>query len=97
MADTTEEFTDFYGVESTPKGFLVIDGRNERPVALRHTRRPAEAIARARAFGRDELDAAGQIRQRFIAGRAASVVRGVGSAGRPVRLRIRAIDFAGRR
>lgn len=46
MADTTEEFTDFYGVESTPKGFLVIDGRNERPVALRHTRRPAEAIAR---------------------------------------------------
>ncbi len=38
--------------------------------------RPAEAIARARAFGRDELDAAGQIRQRFIAGRAASVVRG---------------------
>lgn len=36
--------------------------------------RPADAIARARAFGRGELDAAGQIRQRFIAGRAASAV-----------------------
>ena len=34
--------------------------------------RPADAIARARAFGRGELDAAGQIRQRFVAGRAAS-------------------------
>ena len=36
--------------------------------------RPADAIARARAFGRGELDAAGQIRQRFVAGRAASAV-----------------------
>ena len=35
---------------------------------------PADAIARARAFGRGELDAAGQIRQRFVAGRAASAV-----------------------
>jgi hypothetical protein len=35
--------------------------------------RPADAIARARAFGRGELDAAGQIRMRFVAGRAASV------------------------
>ena len=38
--------------------------------------RPADAIARARAFGRGELDAAGQIRQRFVAGRAASAVAG---------------------
>ena len=36
--------------------------------------RPADAIARVRAFGRGELDAAGQIRQRFVAGRAASAV-----------------------
>lgn len=36
--------------------------------------RPADAIARARAFGRGELDAADQIRQRFVAGRAAGVV-----------------------
>ncbi len=36
--------------------------------------RPADAIVRARAFGRGELDAAGQIRQRFVAGRAAGVV-----------------------
>lgn len=38
--------------------------------------RPADAIARARAFGRGELDAAGQIRIRFEAGRAAKVVTG---------------------
>lgn len=36
--------------------------------------RPADAIARARAFGRGELDASGQIRQRFVAGRAANAV-----------------------
>ncbi len=34
--------------------------------------RPADAIARARAFSRGELDAAGQIRVRFVAGRAAA-------------------------
>ena len=47
--------------------------------------RPADAIARARAFGRGELDAAGQIRQRFVAGRAAGAVAGPGaiSAARP--------------
>lgn len=33
--------------------------------------RPRDAIARARAFARGELDAAGEIRRRFIAGRAA--------------------------
>jgi hypothetical protein len=33
--------------------------------------RPRDAIARARAFGRGELDAAGEIRRRFVAGRAA--------------------------
>ena len=33
--------------------------------------RPRDAIARARAFGRGELGAADQIRQRFLAGRAA--------------------------
>lgn len=38
--------------------------------------RPADAIARARAFGRGELDAAGEIRRRFVAGRAAKVVTG---------------------
>jgi hypothetical protein len=38
--------------------------------------RPADAIARARAFGRGELDAASQIRLRFVAGRAANVVAG---------------------
>lgn len=36
--------------------------------------RPRDAIARARAFARGELDAAGQIRQRFVAGRAAHSV-----------------------
>lgn len=40
--------------------------------------RPADAIARARAFGRGELDA-GQIRQRFVAGRAAGAVTGPGA------------------
>ncbi|RZU65237.1 hypothetical protein EV379_1562 [Microterricola gilva] len=36
--------------------------------------RPREAIARARAFARGELDTAGEIRQRFVAGRAAHAV-----------------------
>lgn len=36
--------------------------------------RPRDAIARARAFARGELGAAGEIRRRFVAGRAASVV-----------------------
>ena len=36
--------------------------------------RPRDAIARARAFARGELDAAGEIRQRFVAGRAAHAV-----------------------
>lgn len=36
--------------------------------------RPRDAIARARAFGRGELGAAGEIRRRFVAGRAANVV-----------------------
>jgi hypothetical protein len=36
--------------------------------------RPRDAIARTRAFAHGELDAAGQIRQRFVAGRAAQVV-----------------------
>jgi hypothetical protein len=34
--------------------------------------RPRDAIARARALSRGELDAAGEIRRRFVAGRAAS-------------------------
>lgn len=38
--------------------------------------RPADGIARARAFGRGELDTAGQIRDRFVAGRAANAVTG---------------------
>ena len=37
--------------------------------------RPREAIARARAFARGELDAAGEIRRRFVANRAAQAVR----------------------
>jgi hypothetical protein len=37
--------------------------------------RPRDAIARARAFGRGELDAADEIRQRFVAGRAAQAVQ----------------------
>ena len=36
--------------------------------------RPRDAIARARAFARGELDAAGEIRRRFVAGRAAHAV-----------------------
>lgn len=36
--------------------------------------RPRDAIARARAFARGELDAAGEIRRRFVAGRAAKAV-----------------------
>lgn len=36
--------------------------------------RPHDAIARARAYSRGELDAAGEIRRRFVAGRAASAV-----------------------
>ncbi|MBS1896967.1 MAG: hypothetical protein JSS88_06255 [Actinobacteria bacterium] len=38
--------------------------------------RPRDGIARARAFGRGELDAAGEIRRRFVAGRAAQSVIG---------------------
>lgn len=34
--------------------------------------RPRDAIARTRAFARGELDAAGEIRRRFVAGRAAA-------------------------
>jgi hypothetical protein len=37
--------------------------------------RPRDAIARTRAFARGELDAAGEIRRRFAAGRAAHAVR----------------------
>ncbi|HEX9033777.1 MAG TPA: hypothetical protein VF834_18210 [Streptosporangiaceae bacterium] len=37
--------------------------------------RPRDAIARARAYSRGELDTAGEIRRRFVAGRAARVVR----------------------
>ena len=37
--------------------------------------RPRDAIVRARAFGRGELDTAEQIRRRFIAGRAAHAVQ----------------------
>ncbi|WP_440709930.1 putative immunity protein [Herbiconiux sp. YIM B11900] len=36
--------------------------------------RPGDAIARARAFSRGELNAAGEIRRRFVANRAAQVV-----------------------
>ena len=36
--------------------------------------RPRDAIARARAFARGELDTAGEIRLRFVAGRAAKAV-----------------------
>ncbi|MGA1838827.1 putative immunity protein [Herbiconiux sp. 11R-BC] len=36
--------------------------------------RPRDAIERARAFSRGELDAAGEIRRRFVANRAAQVV-----------------------
>jgi hypothetical protein len=39
-----------------------------------HDGRPRDAIARARAFSRGELRAADEIRQRFVAGRAANVV-----------------------
>lgn len=45
--------------------------------------RPRDAIARARAFGRGERDAAGEIRRRFVAGRAAanaSAAAGVAAA-----------------
>ena len=37
--------------------------------------RPRDAIARARAYSRGELDTAGEIRRRFVAGRAARDVR----------------------
>jgi hypothetical protein len=37
--------------------------------------RPRDAIARARAFGRGDLDTAGEIRRRFVAGRAAHAVQ----------------------
>jgi hypothetical protein len=36
--------------------------------------RPRDGIARARAFARGDLDAAGEIRRRFVAGRASQVV-----------------------
>jgi hypothetical protein len=36
--------------------------------------RPRDAIARARAYARGELDTAGEIRRRFVAGRAAASV-----------------------
>jgi len=36
--------------------------------------RPRDGIARARSFSRGELDAAGEIRRRFVAGRAAQAV-----------------------
>lgn len=36
--------------------------------------RPRDAIARTRAFAQGELDAAGEIRRRFVAGRAAHAV-----------------------
>ncbi|GAA4073332.1 hypothetical protein GCM10023065_29950 [Microbacterium laevaniformans] len=36
--------------------------------------RPRDAIARARAYARGELDSAGEIRRRFVAGRAAASV-----------------------
>jgi hypothetical protein len=38
--------------------------------------RPRDAIARARAYARGELDAAGEIKRRFVAGRAAHAVTG---------------------
>ncbi|MDR2323541.1 MAG: hypothetical protein LBE60_18075 [Microbacterium sp.] len=41
--------------------------------------RPRDAIARARAFSRGELDAAGEIRRRFVAGRAAHAASSVGA------------------
>ena len=41
--------------------------------------RPRDAISRARAFSRGELDAAGEIRRRFIAGRAAHAVSSAGA------------------
>lgn len=43
--------------------------------------RPRDGIARARAFSRGELDAAGEIRRRFVAGRAAQSA--TSSAGKP--------------
>ncbi|MEJ1088105.1 putative immunity protein [Microbacterium sp. Mu-80] len=36
--------------------------------------RPRDAVARTRAFSRGEIDAAGEIRRRFVAGRAAAAV-----------------------
>jgi hypothetical protein len=41
--------------------------------------RPHDAIARARAFARGELDAAGEIRRRFVANRAAQAVTAPGA------------------
>jgi hypothetical protein len=51
----------------------------ERVLALFETEaptddRPRDAIARTRAFARGELDTAGEIRRRFVAGRAAHAV-----------------------
>jgi hypothetical protein len=42
--------------------------------------RPRDAIARARAFARGDLDAAGEIRRRFVAGRAAREARAPAAA-----------------
>ena len=42
--------------------------------------RPRDAIERTRAFSRGELDAAGEIRRRFVAGRAAHNVSPAGAA-----------------
>jgi len=47
--------------------------------------RPRDAIARTRAFAGGELDAAGEIRRRFEAGRAAGAARGV----RPIQADLR--------
>ncbi|TPW78097.1 putative immunity protein [Schumannella soli] len=42
--------------------------------AAPHESRPRDGLARVRAYGRGELDTAGEIRRRFEAGRAAGVV-----------------------
>ncbi|MFF3026549.1 putative immunity protein [Microbacterium sp. NPDC057944] len=41
--------------------------------------RPRDAIARARAYARGDLDSAGEIRRRFVAGRAAASVSAPGA------------------
>lgn len=42
-----------------------------------HDRRPRDAIARTRAFARGELDAAGEIRRRFVGGGAAGMAQAI--------------------